>query len=106
MEKCRNCGTSQCDLTKGQSHELPVRCEVKERYACENNEENKVKKPIGRPPTNKKKANFHIDPEVHDDFKLHCQINKCDMSEIIEDLVKEYLKKVDAYSLIYRLKNR
>jgi transposase-like protein len=43
--------------------------------------------------TNQIKASFNVDEKLWDDFKIWCIKNKVTMTEKLEELVKEVLKK-------------
>lgn len=41
----------------------------------------------------KKRVNFTLDEELFRQFRNHCQKNQLEMSPIVEELVRAYLKK-------------
>jgi len=45
----------------------------------------------------KKGTFFWIDPEVHQALKLYCSINRIQMSEIVETLLRDFLTEKGFY---------
>jgi ParG protein len=42
------------------------------------------------------KFNVNLSDELHHQFKVHCVVNKLEMTEVVRGLIQEYLDKAKA----------